>query len=166
MSDQKTTKEPSATDKDSAKNSPADQNQPKSEAKPADKTKTASKAIDTKGDKNAEDSKQEPTQAKKSNTVIQVSSPKPTQKSPKSSNRKKRDEKPVKQYFIVFRPFIAFWRYLRDSWIELCQVRWPNRKLTWKLTIAVLIYCAIFIAFVVILDVFFTFVFNLILGVN
>lgn len=75
-----------------------------------------------------------------------------------------RPEKPLKQVFILARPFVALGRYLRDSWRELRQVRWPNRKVTWKMTLAVLIYCAIFIAFIVLLDTFFTFIFNLLLA--
>lgn len=76
------------------------------------------------------------------------------------------DEKPLKSVFILARPFVALGRYLRDSWRELRMVRWPNRKATWKMTLAVLIYCAIFIIFIVLLDLFFTFIFNLIFGTN
>lgn len=78
-------------------------------------------------------------------------------------NPKNNSPKPLKQVFILARPFVALGRYLRDSWNELRQVRWPNRKNTWKMTIAVLVYCAIFIVFIVLLDTFFTFVFNLLL---
>lgn len=76
------------------------------------------------------------------------------------------EEKPLKSVFILVRPFVALGRYLRDSWRELRMVRWPNRKATWKMTLAVLVYCAIFIIFIVILDLFFTFIFNLIFGTN
>ena len=41
-------------------------------------------------------------------------------------------EKEGKKVFVLFRPFVALWRYIRDSWRELRQVRWPNRKATWK----------------------------------
>lgn len=76
------------------------------------------------------------------------------------------DEKPLKSVFILARPFVAFGRYLRDSWRELRMVRWPSRGATWKMTLAVLVYCAIFIIFIVLLDLFFTFIFNLIFGTN
>lgn len=69
-------------------------------------------------------------------------------------------EKPLKEVFILARPFVALGRYLRDSWREIRQVRWPNRKNTWKLTLAVLAYCAVFMVFIMLLDVFFTFVFK------
>ena len=75
-------------------------------------------------------------------------------------------EKPLKQVFILARPFVALGRYLRDSWRELRQVRWPNRKATWKMTLAVLVYCAIFIVFIMLLDALFTFIFDLLLKTN
>lgn len=78
----------------------------------------------------------------------------------KISNEKKTGKKP----FILFRPFIALGHYFRDSWRELRQVRWPNRKATWKMLLAVLIYTAAFVAFISLLDIFFTWLFNLILG--
>lgn len=76
------------------------------------------------------------------------------------------DEKPLKSVFILARPFVALGRYLRNSWRELRMVRWPSRKATWKMTLAVLVYCAIFIVFIVLLDMLFTFIFNLIFGIN
>ena len=75
-------------------------------------------------------------------------------------------EKPLKQVFLLARPFVALGRYLRDSWRELRQVRWPNRKATWKMTLAVLVYCAIFIIFIMLLDALFTFIFDLLLKTN
>lgn len=75
-------------------------------------------------------------------------------------------EKPLKQVFILARPFVALGRYLRNSWRELRQVRWPNRAATWKMTLAVLVYCAIFIVFIMLLDALFTFIFDLLLKTN
>ena len=75
-------------------------------------------------------------------------------------------EKPLEQVFILARPFVALGRYLRNSWRELRQVRWPNRKATWKMTLAVLVYCAIFIVFIMLLDALFTFIFDLLLKTN
>ena len=74
--------------------------------------------------------------------------------------KKKTDKKP----FILFRPFVYLGRYIRDSWKELRQVRWPNRKATWKMVIAVLAYTAIFMIFITLLDLFFTWLSNLILA--
>ena len=68
-----------------------------------------------------------------------------------------------KKTFILFRPFVAFGRYLRDSWREIRQVRWPNRKATWKMVLAVLVYTALFIILITLLDLFFRWFFGLIL---
>lgn len=35
-------------------------------------------------------------------------------------------------------------RYFRESWKEVRQVTWPDRKTTWKLTLAVLIFAVVF----------------------
>ncbi len=75
-------------------------------------------------------------------------------------NKSKDDKKP----FILIRPFVYLGRYLKDSWRELRQVRWPNRKTTWKMVIAVLIYTVLFVIFISVLDIFFTWLFNLIFG--
>lgn len=77
-----------------------------------------------------------------------------------SVGKKSEQKKP----FILIRPFVYLGRYIRDSWRELRQVRWPNRKMTWKMVLAVLVYTAIFVAFISLLDLFFSWLFNLILS--
>ena len=69
-----------------------------------------------------------------------------------------------KKPFILIRPFVYLGRYLRDSWRELRQVRWPNAKATWKMVLAVFVYTALFAILIFVLDLFFTWLFNLILG--
>ena len=69
-----------------------------------------------------------------------------------------------KKPFILIRPFVYLGRYLRDSWRELRQVRWPNAKATWKMVLAVIVYTALFMIFIFLLDLFFTWLFNIILG--
>ena len=81
----------------------------------------------------------------------------------KEAKLAKKAEKKDKKVFILFRPFVAIGHYLKESWQELRQVRWPNRKTTWKLVIAILIYSALFIVLIVLLDSLFTMLFNLIL---
>ena len=68
-----------------------------------------------------------------------------------------------KKVFILFRPFVAFGRYLRNSWREIRQVRWPNRKATWKMVGAVLVYTALFVIFISLIDLFFKWLFSLII---
>ncbi len=85
-------------------------------------------------------------------------------KKPEKKVEKKVEKKPEKKVFILFRPFIAFFRYLKGSWQEIRQVRWPSRKATWKMVLAVLVYTAIFVIIISLLDLFFSWLFNLILG--
>lgn len=74
------------------------------------------------------------------------------------------DKKDEKKPFILIRPFVALFRYLRDSWMELRQVRWPSRKATWKMVLAVIVYTLLFMALIAVLDLIFSKLFNLILG--
>ena len=80
---------------------------------------------------------------------------------PKKADKKHKTPKFIR---VVTKPFRAFGRYLRDSWGELRQVRWPSRKATWKLTLAVIVYCGILIAIIMGLDLLFTELFGWILG--
>ena len=65
-----------------------------------------------------------------------------------------------KKPFILFRPFVAFGHYIRDSFREVRQVRWPDRKSTWKMTLSVVVYVILIAATIMLLDAFFTFIFN------
>jgi preprotein translocase SecE subunit len=53
--------------------------------------------------------------------------------------------------------------YFKGSWAELRQVRWPNRKATWSLTFAVLVFTMFFVTLIVLLDAAFKYLFDLIL---
>ena len=72
----------------------------------------------------------------------------------------KKDSKTHKKTFWLFRPFVALGRYIRDSWRELRQVRWPNRKTTWKMMFAVIIYSLLFFVIISLLDLLFSWLFN------
>ena len=65
-----------------------------------------------------------------------------------------------KKTFVLFRPFVAIGRYFRDSFREVRQVRWPDRKTTWKMTISVILYVILIAAVIMLLDALFTFMFN------
>ncbi len=71
--------------------------------------------------------------------------------------------KDKKKPFILVRPFVYLGRYIRESWSEIRQVRWPNRKATWKMVVAVLAYTAIFVVLISLLDLFFRWLFSLII---
>ena len=69
-----------------------------------------------------------------------------------------------KKVFFLFRPFVAIGRYIRDSFREVRQVRWPDRKSTWKMTLSVVLYVLLIAAIIMLLDAFFTFIFNQLLS--
>ncbi|MDR2524339.1 MAG: preprotein translocase subunit SecE [Candidatus Nomurabacteria bacterium] len=59
----------------------------------------------------------------------------------------------------IGRPFVVvfgpFGRYVRGSWQELRQTRWPNRRATWSMTLAVIIFCIFFAALILLFDLLF-----------
>jgi preprotein translocase subunit SecE len=61
-------------------------------------------------------------------------------------------------------PFGPIGRYFKGAWYELKQVRWPNRKATWGLTLAVIAFTAFFVVLILLLDALFKYIFQLILG--
>lgn len=56
--------------------------------------------------------------------------------------------------------------YFRGAWAELRQVRWPDRKSTWAMTLALLAFTAFFVVVILFLDFLFSELFKLILGSN
>ncbi|MBQ6375500.1 preprotein translocase subunit SecE [Candidatus Saccharibacteria bacterium] len=88
----------------------------------------------------------------------------PTKKEKVAKAKKEtKPKKEAKKVFILFRPFVALGRYFRDSWREIRQVRWPNRRATWKMVLAVFVYTALFVVLISLLDLFFTWLFSLII---
>ena len=74
---------------------------------------------------------------------------------------KKANKKPLpKALRILTAPFRKIGSYIHASWQELRQVRWPNRKMTWKLVSAVVIYTVLFSVVIMLLDAGFTLLFN------
>ena len=119
--------------------------------------------------KSSEEQSEEPTITRKKVVIKDKKESKADKKADKKALKaEKKAEKAKaregKKVFILFRPFAAFGRYMRDSWRELRQVRWPNRKATWKMVLAVVIYTAVFVVIIVLLDLLFTFIFNKLLG--
>ena len=64
---------------------------------------------------------------------------------------------------IILSPLFAIGRYFKGSWVELKQVRWPNRRSTWGMTAAVLLFTGMFLVLIVSLDAIFNWLFNLII---
>jgi preprotein translocase SecE subunit len=61
-------------------------------------------------------------------------------------------------------PFRAIGAYFAGAWYELRQVRWPNRKATWSLTMAMLVFTGFFVVLILLLDALFKYLFEIILG--
>lgn len=61
-------------------------------------------------------------------------------------------------------PLTAVGGYFAGAWYELKQVRWPNRRATWSMTMAVLAFTAFFVVLILLLDALFKYLFQLILG--
>lgn len=106
--------------------------------------------------------------AKAEETAAPITRKKVVLKDEKAARREakalaKAEKRAKKKPVLLIRPFVYLGRYLKEAWAELRQVRWPNRKTTWKMVVAVLIYTAIFVVFITVLDLFFSWLFNLII---
>ncbi|MCL1876447.1 preprotein translocase subunit SecE [Candidatus Saccharibacteria bacterium] len=90
--------------------------------------------------------------------VRKVSTTKPVKTDKKSAKKAdkvakvKRERDPNKKSFVLFRPIFAIGRYFRDAWRELRQVQWTNRRATWALTLAVILFSAFFAILVLVFD--------------
>ena len=113
-------------------------------------------------------SEKAPKKAQKTASKAQKAKPVPkatAEKKPvKKPENKPKTVKTEKKPFILIRPIVYLGRYIRDSWREIRQVRWPSRKATWKLVLAIFVYTGIFIAIIMLLDALFTWVFGLLMG--
>jgi preprotein translocase subunit SecE len=87
-----------------------------------------------------------------------VKKEKPSTKAPKLAKIKIAKEKKG-----IFKVLSAIGGYFKGSWAELRQVRWPNRKSAWSLTLAVILFTAFFFILIVLLDAGFKQLFNVIL---
>lgn len=53
--------------------------------------------------------------------------------------------------------------YFKGAWIELKQVRWPDRKSTWGMTLAVVLFTLFFVVLILLLDAGFKYLFDFII---
>lgn len=61
-------------------------------------------------------------------------------------------------------PLRAMKDYFTGAWYELRQVRWPDRKATWSMTGALLLFTGFFVVIILLLDALFKYMFQLIIG--
>lgn len=81
---------------------------------------------------------------------------------------KKTTKKAVAPRRVLNNPFLNVLKkiggYFKGAWQELKQVRWPTRRATWELTLAVILFTAFFLVLIVLLDLLFKYVFELIIA--
>lgn len=98
------------------------------------------------------------TRIKAKDTSAPKEKTKPETKPVKSTKKSQTEDSPRRN------PLVAFGGYFVGAWQELRQVRWPNRRTTWALTLAVLVFTAFFVVLIVLLDAGFQLLFEQILG--
>ena len=79
----------------------------------------------------------------------------------KKATKVKKERKAPTNPFL--KGLFAFGGYFKGAWIELRLVRWPTRSATWGLTIAVILFSAFFAVVILLLDILFKYIFELIL---
>ena len=83
----------------------------------------------------------------KKSTKTDTAKAKKSTKKATAKNASKKIKQPRDNYFI-------------GAWRELKQVRWPDRKATWSLTFAVVVYSIFFFVLVIVLDAAFKYLFD------
>lgn len=99
---------------------------------------------------------------KQSNTAVKPARSKSkADKQPSDIDKTKADLKssPEKKKNI----FARIKDYFAGAWFELRQVRWPDRKSTWSMTGALLLFTAMFVIFILLIDALFRYIFELII---
>ena len=61
-------------------------------------------------------------------------------------------------------PFVRMGAYFKGAWTELRLVRWPDRKSTWGMTGALILFTLFFVVVILLLDYAFSLLFKPILG--
>lgn len=93
------------------------------------------------------------TQAEKSSTKAARPSGAKTKTVSKSKNSKSRRN-----------PLSAITGYFRGAWQEIKQVRWPDRRSTWGMVGALIVFTAALFLVIILLDYGFAWLFKLIMG--
>lgn len=85
---------------------------------------------------------------------IKLDSKKTTKKAVATEPTKKSTKKisGAKAARVAASPATGLVRYIKGSWYELRQVRWPNRRATWGMTLAVIGFTLFFSVVILLLD--------------
>jgi preprotein translocase SecE subunit len=84
-----------------------------------------------------------------------------TKKTPTKTTKAKKERKAPTNRLV--KTLYAIGGYFKGAWTELRLVRWPTRSATWGLTLAVILFSAFFAVIILLLDIFFKYIFELIL---
>lgn len=100
-------------------------------------------------------------------TRISAKDSQPTKKAV-SSRVVKSSKQPRKERKTPSNPFVktlfSIGGYFKGAWTELRLVRWPTRRATWGLTLAVILFSLFFVIIILLLDILFKYIFELILS--
>ena len=78
-------------------------------------------------------------------------------KTPKVTKERKAPTNPI------VKTLFAIGGYFKGAWTELRLVRWPTRRATWGLTFAVILFSVFFAVIILLLDILFKYLFEIIL---
>lgn len=98
-------------------------------------------------------------QAEKSNTKTARTSGAKTKTASKTSKSKKSKNSKSRR-----NPLSAITSYFRGAWQEIKQVRWPDRRSTWGMVGALIVFTAALFLVIILLDYGFAWLFKLIMG--
>lgn len=91
-----------------------------------------------------------------------------TEKKSLKQKKVKKDRKEIKMpkwLLVITTPFRAFGRYVAAAFYELKQTHWPNRKTTWQLTFAVILFGVVFAGMILLIDYGFDLLMEMILNI-
>ena len=93
-------------------------------------------------------------------TAKSANTKKTAKKSPKAPKVRKERKAPTNP---ILKTLFAIGGYFKGAWVELRLVRWPTRKATWGLTFAVIMFSTFFVVVILLLDLLFKYLFEIIL---
>ncbi len=141
----------------------ATDDQPKDEAKKSKAAKAADEEVTRKVSVKAKNSDNKKLAKVKKDKI--ENEKKSVKGKTKGKTEKKERKVPaiLKPFWVLLTPFRALGRYIKESFAEIRQVRWPSSKETWKMTLSVILYVILISAFIMLLDALLTKVFNTVL---
>ncbi len=91
---------------------------------------------------------------------------KPTTAKKKTVVKKEKNQKPQSNDSVAEKSLGSIKNYFKGAWQELRLVRWPDRRSTWGMTGALIVFTTAFLIVILLLDYGFSWLFKLIMGTN